>query len=117
RVGSVTSWAAYPAGVAWALREAGHAVGGASLAIDSKLPQGAGLSSSAAIESAAAVAPVTLYQGAGPRPGPARPARRAANERAGGERDGRRAQRHHGPVRVPAQRGGPRPAAGLPHRG
>ena len=52
RAGSVTGWAAYPAGVAWALREAGHAVGGASLVIDSDLPQGAGLSSSAAIECA-----------------------------------------------------------------
>src|SRR5262249_13984262 len=43
RAGSVTGWAAYPAGVAWALREAGHAVGGASLVIDSDLSQGAGL--------------------------------------------------------------------------
>ena len=39
--GAVTGWAAYPAGVAWALREAGHPLtGGASLAVDSDLPQG-----------------------------------------------------------------------------
>ena len=55
--GAVTGWAAYPAGVAWALREAGHQLaGGASLAFDSDLPQGAGLSSSAALECATALA-------------------------------------------------------------
>jgi galactokinase len=79
----VTGWAAYPAGVAWALREAGHAVGGASLAIDANLPQGAGLSSSAAIECATAVALVTLYQVSVPRPELARLARRAENEMVG----------------------------------
>jgi galactokinase len=83
RAGSVTGWAAYPAGVAWALREAGHAVGGASLAIDANLPQGAGLSSSAAIECATAVALVTLYQVSVPRPELARLARRAENEMVG----------------------------------
>ena len=82
-VGSVTGWAAYPAGVAWALREAGHAVGGASLVIDSDLPQGAGLSSSAAIECATAVALVTLYRVSVSRPELARLARRAENEMVG----------------------------------
>src|SRR5579875_2791116 len=48
--GGVPGWAAYCAGVLWALREAGYPVGGASLAVDSDLPGGAGLSSSAAIE-------------------------------------------------------------------
>src|ERR1700757_108369 len=33
--GSVTGWAAYPAGVAWALRSAGHEIAGASFDIDS----------------------------------------------------------------------------------
>ena len=33
-------WAAYPAGVAWALRSAGHHVRGASLAIDADLAAG-----------------------------------------------------------------------------
>ncbi len=48
--GRVTSWAAYVAGVVWALREAGHAVPGARLAVASDVPLGAGLSSSAALE-------------------------------------------------------------------
>jgi galactokinase len=50
--GQVTGWAAYPAGVAWALEAAGHPVPGACIAIDSDLPAGAGLSSSAALECA-----------------------------------------------------------------
>jgi len=40
--GSVSGWAAYPAGVAWALREAGYLAGGADVAIDADLPAGAG---------------------------------------------------------------------------
>ncbi|MEL7978015.1 galactokinase [Isoptericola sp. F-RaC21] len=52
----VTGWGAYLAGVAWALREAGHAVGGFDAAVDSCVPFGASLSSSAALESAVAVA-------------------------------------------------------------
>ena len=83
RAGSVTGWAAYPAGVAWALREAGQAVGGASLVIDSDLPQGAGLSSSAAIECATAVALVALYEVSVSRLELARLARRAENEMVG----------------------------------
>ncbi|MFI9163602.1 galactokinase [Kitasatospora aureofaciens] len=59
--GVVTSWAAYPAGVFWALAEAGHAVGGADLAFDSDVPTGAGLSSSAALECATAAALNDLY--------------------------------------------------------
>lgn len=43
-------WAAYPAGVVWALREAGHQVSGADLHLASTVPTGAGLSSSAALE-------------------------------------------------------------------
>src|SRR5262252_6079967 len=81
--GAVAGWAAYPAGVAWAMRAAGHAVGGASLVIDSDLPQGAGLSSSAAIECATAVALVALYQVSVSRPELARLARRAENEMVG----------------------------------
>ena len=54
--GAVTGWAAYPAGAAWALREAGYEVPAASIAIDSDLPVGAGLSSSAALECATALA-------------------------------------------------------------
>ncbi|MDX3002530.1 galactokinase [Kribbella solani] len=47
--GSVGDWAAYPAGAAWVLREAGYPIGGANLLFDSDLPSGAGLSSSAAL--------------------------------------------------------------------
>jgi galactokinase len=78
--GSVTGWAAYPAGVAWALREAGHLSGGANVAIDADLPAGAGLSSSAALECVVALALTGLYQVAVPRPELAALARRAENE-------------------------------------
>ncbi|WP_198348094.1 galactokinase [Plantactinospora sp. KBS50] len=50
--GAVPGWGAYVAGVVWALREAGHRVPHAELAIASDVPLGAGLSSSAALESA-----------------------------------------------------------------
>nr|WP_224275021.1 galactokinase [Streptomyces sp. LS1784] len=54
--GSVTGWAKYLAAVVWALREDGHLIGGADLHIDSDVPAGAGLSSSAALECAVATA-------------------------------------------------------------
>lgn len=54
--GAVSGWGAYVAGVAWALREAGHAVTGFDAAVDSCVPYGAGLSSSAALEASVAVA-------------------------------------------------------------
>jgi galactokinase len=50
--GKVDGWAAYVAGVVWALRESGSPVEPARLAIASDIPLGAGLSSSAAIECA-----------------------------------------------------------------
>jgi galactokinase len=81
--GLVTGWAAYPAGVAWAVREAGYPVGGASLVFDSDLPRGAGLSSSAALECATALALAALYEVSAPRPELARLARRAENEMVG----------------------------------
>ncbi|TCO33565.1 galactokinase [Kribbella steppae] len=54
--GSVGDWAAYPAGAAWVLRESGYSIGGANLLVDSDLPSGAGLSSSAALLCATSVA-------------------------------------------------------------
>ncbi|WP_240434743.1 galactokinase [Streptomyces sp. YIM 130001] len=55
-------WADYPAGVLWALRDAGHAVTGADLHFVSDVPHGAGLSSSAAIEVVTALALNELYE-------------------------------------------------------
>ncbi|WP_407318768.1 galactokinase [Isoptericola halotolerans] len=54
--GVTRGWGAYVAGVAWALREAGHEVTGFDAVVDSCVPFGAGLSSSAALECAVAVA-------------------------------------------------------------
>lgn len=50
--GAVTGWAAYVAGVVYALRTDGFEVGGAELYVDSDVPLGAGLSSSHAMECA-----------------------------------------------------------------
>ncbi len=55
-------WHAYLGGVFWALREAGHDVRGADLALASDVPIGAGLSSSAAIECVLVEALNDLYQ-------------------------------------------------------
>ena len=65
--GAIPGWAGYPAGVAWAMREAGHPVAGIRLLIDSDLPRGAGLSSSAALECAVALALADLHGLAVPR--------------------------------------------------
>jgi galactokinase len=54
--GGIDGWAAYVAGVVWALRAAGLEPPGARLAVASDVPLGAGLSSSAALESAALTA-------------------------------------------------------------
>ncbi|MFF7354101.1 galactokinase [Streptomyces filipinensis] len=59
--GRDTDWTAYPAGVVWALREAGHAVTGADVHLSSTVPTGAGLSSSAALEVVIALALDDLY--------------------------------------------------------
>lgn len=50
--GQITGWAAYVAGVIWALRESGFAVPGGTMSISSDVPIGSGLSSSAALECA-----------------------------------------------------------------
>ncbi|MFF9509469.1 galactokinase [Streptomyces sp. NPDC014724] len=55
-------WAAYPAGVVWALREAGHPVTGADIQLSSTVPTGAGLSSSAALEVVTALALNDLFE-------------------------------------------------------
>lgn len=48
RPGEVTGWAQYAAAMIWSLVDAGHPLTGADLVIESNLPAGAGLSSSAA---------------------------------------------------------------------
>ncbi|WP_399138663.1 galactokinase [Streptomyces sp. NBUA17] len=59
--GSDKAWTAYPSGVVWALREAGHELTGADVHLASTVPSGAGLSSSAALEVVVALALNDLY--------------------------------------------------------
>ncbi|EFQ81899.1 galactokinase [Aeromicrobium marinum DSM 15272] len=54
--GQVDGWAAYPAAAIWAVARAGHAVGGVDLVVESDLPAGAGLASSAALVAGTALA-------------------------------------------------------------
>ncbi|MFE6072719.1 galactokinase [Streptomyces sp. NPDC056525] len=72
-------WAAYPAGVVWALRAAGHPVTGADVHLSSTVPTGAGLSSSAALEVVTALALNDLFGLGLSRPELARLAQRAEN--------------------------------------
>ena len=54
--GSVSGWAAYPAGVAWAMAQSGLKISGLDAVISGSIPIGGGLSSSAALEVAFATA-------------------------------------------------------------
>ena len=56
RPGAVSGWAAYAAGVVWAAREAGIPVPGMDVVLAGTVPLGAGLSSSASLECAVALA-------------------------------------------------------------
>jgi galactokinase len=58
--GQVSGWSAYAAGVLWALREDGWDLPGMDVVVDSRVPLGAGLSSSAAIECAVALGAAEL---------------------------------------------------------
>jgi galactokinase len=60
--GRVSGWAAYVAGAAWAAIQDGAAATGLDLLIDSDVPMGAGLSSSAALECASLVAMSALWE-------------------------------------------------------
>ena len=59
--GNRGGWAAYAVGVLWALEQAGHEVRGLDVVVDGRVPLGSGLSSSAALECAVAVAAVDLF--------------------------------------------------------
>ncbi|KRV48849.1 galactokinase [Wenjunlia vitaminophila] len=72
-------WVGYPAGVVWALRDAGHPVDGADIHLNSDVPTGAGLSSSAALECAVAFALNDVYELGLPATALARFAQRAEN--------------------------------------
>lgn len=83
---SPLEWAAYPVGVAWALSRFGAdlaAVPGLDLMFDSNVPVGAGLSSSAAIECAIALALDDLWRLGLTRPQLAEAGKLAENEFAG----------------------------------
>jgi galactokinase len=56
QLGSAQGWAAYALGTAWALLQEGLDLPGADLVLTSDVPSGAGLSSSAAVECAVAMA-------------------------------------------------------------
>jgi galactokinase len=60
--GQATGWAAYAAGVLWALQEDGWELPGMDVVVDSRVPLGAGLSSSAAIECAVAIGAAELAE-------------------------------------------------------
>jgi galactokinase len=77
---SVRGWAAYPAGVAWALRSADVPVPGATIEVDSDLPVGAGVSSSAALECSVALGLCEVSGVAMSRRALAAVARQAENE-------------------------------------
>jgi galactokinase len=74
------SWSDYPIGVAVELEKAGFRLRGANLLIESEVPMGSGLSSSAAIEVAAALALADHSHAAPDRLELARLCRRAENE-------------------------------------
>ncbi|MDC5698705.1 galactokinase [Intrasporangium calvum] len=86
--GNRGGWAAYAVGVLWALEQAGREVRGLDVVVDGRVPLGSGLSSSAALECAVAVAAVDVlglpgYEGDEGRRDLAAVCVRAENEVAG----------------------------------
>ena len=81
--GEVTGWAAYVAGVVWALKRSGHAVTGGAMSITSDVSMGSGLASSAALECAVLGAILTSTGQSIDRRAQARVAQHAENEYVG----------------------------------
>jgi galactokinase len=81
--GAVSGWAAYPIGMAWSLAHAGYVPGSTAIAIDADLAEGAGLSSSAALECAVGLALADLHGLSVVRQELVRLASKAENEFAG----------------------------------
>lgn len=77
---SVSGWSGYPLGVAWALMQSGASPSGFDLYVDSDVPVGAGLSSSAAIECSVAMALNDLWSANLDRSALAKIGQRAENE-------------------------------------
>ena len=80
--GEIEGWSAYPLGVAWALGQAGadlRALPGVDIHLESDVPIGAGLSSSAAIECAVALALDEVWRLGFDRPALARVGQHAEN--------------------------------------
>ena len=76
----VGAWCDYVLGVASVLRRARHKFGGANLLVRGKVPIGAGLSSSAALEVSSALALLSLTETSVPLPEVAKLCRQAENE-------------------------------------
>lgn len=77
---TVSGWSAYPLGVAWALGQAGAKQTGFDLLVDSDVPVGAGLSSSAAIETSVGLGLSELWSAQLNKQELARIGQRAENE-------------------------------------
>ena len=103
-------WSDYPIGVLTILRQAGAKAAGFNLSLNGDVPLGSGLSSSASVEVATALAILGINATGtailAPRGGPALPAR--------GKPVCWYPERHHGPVRFLLRCGRPCVAAGLP---
>ncbi len=76
-------WSSYLFGMFWGLTEAGSELGGIDIALDSQVPVGAGLSSSAAVECATGLAMLSQSGMALPATDLARSAQRAENDYVG----------------------------------
>lgn len=77
---NVAGWSAYPLGVAWALMQSGADAKGFDLFVDSNVPVGAGLSSSAAIECSVALGLNDLWDSKLEKSALAKIGQRAENE-------------------------------------